>query len=32
VSQYVELLPTGMLVNREALLEKLNEKGVATDE
>ena len=32
VSEYVELLPTGMLVNREALLEKLKEKGVATDE
>ena len=32
VSEYVELLPTGMLVNREALLEKHKEKGDATDE
>ncbi|MBQ4273875.1 MAG: hypothetical protein IJB94_02750 [Clostridia bacterium] len=32
VAEYVELLPSGMLTNREALLEKLKEKGVATDE
>ena len=32
VAEYVELLPSGMLTNREALLEKFKEKGVATDE
>ena len=29
---YVELLPAGVLVNREALLEKIKPKGVRTDE
>ena len=29
---YVELLPEGVLVNREALLEKIKPKGVKTDE
>ena len=32
VAEYVELLPSGVLVNREALLEKIKQKGVATDE
>ena len=31
-AQYVELLPEGTLVNREALLEKLKKKGALTDE
>ena len=32
VTEYVEMLPAGVLINREALLEKLKEKGAATDE
>ena len=32
VAEYIELLPMGMLVNREAILEKIKQKGVATDE
>ena len=32
VAEYVELLPSGVLVNRKALLEKIQQKGVATDE
>jgi hypothetical protein len=32
VVEYVELLPSGTLVNREALLEKIKEKGVLNDE
>ena len=31
-TEYVELLPEGILVNRKALLEKLEKKGAATDE
>ena len=32
VSEYVELLPSGVLINREALLEKIKQKGVSSDE
>lgn len=31
-AEYIELLPQGVLVNRDSLLEKFQKKGVATDE
>ena len=30
--EYVELLPEGVLINRDTLLEKMRKKGVRTDE
>jgi len=30
--EYIELLPEGVLVNRDTLLEKIKKKGVATNE
>ena len=30
--EYIELLPEGVLVNRDTLLEKIKQKGVVTDE
>jgi hypothetical protein len=31
-AEYVELLPEGVLINRDKLLEKFQKKGVATNE